>query len=34
MKTLIQPLVDGSIDLVGDIHDKIEALLALLQHLG
>ena len=34
MQSLVQPLFDGPIDLVGDIHGEIDALRALLQHLG
>jgi hypothetical protein len=32
--SLIQPLPDGPLDVVGDIHGEWEALAALLQHLG
>lgn len=32
--SLIQPLPDGALDIVGDIHGEHEALCALLQHLG
>jgi hypothetical protein len=31
---LVQPLFDGSIDIVGDVHGEIEALQQLLGHLG
>jgi hypothetical protein len=31
---LVRPLFDGPIDIVGDIHGEIDALLALLYHLG
>ena len=31
---LIQPLFDGPIDIVGDIHGEIDALRDLLRHLG
>jgi len=34
MQSLVQPLFDGPIDLVGDIHGEIEALTTLLHHLG
>jgi hypothetical protein len=34
MPRLIQPLPDGPLDLVGDVHGEIEALLALLHRLG
>ena len=34
MKSLVQLLFDGSIDVVGDVHGEIEALNALLHHLG
>lgn len=32
--SLIQPLPDGPLDIVGDIHGEIDALLALVEHLG
>jgi hypothetical protein len=32
--TLVRPLFDGSLDLVGDVHGEIDALSALLRHLG
>ena len=32
--TLVRPLFAGPIDIVGDIHGEIDALLALLHHLG
>jgi hypothetical protein len=32
--SLIQPLPDGPLDIVGDIHGEYDALCALLQHLG
>lgn len=32
--SLIQPLPDGGLDIVGDIHGEIEPLTALLRHLG
>ena len=32
--SLIQPLPDGPLDIVGDIHGEYDALVALLQHLG
>lgn len=31
---LIQPLMTGPLDIVGDIHGEIDALLQLLEHLG
>jgi hypothetical protein len=34
MPALIQPLFDGPIDLVGDVHGEIDALRSLLGHLG
>jgi len=34
MPPLVQPLFDGPIDIVGDVHGEIDALLALLHHLG
>ncbi len=34
MPRLIQPLPDGPVDIVGDVHGEIEALLALLHRLG
>ncbi len=34
MPTLIQPLFDGPLDIVGDVHGEIDALRALLRHLG
>ncbi len=33
MPQLVQPLFDGPLDIVGDIHGEIEALRALLKHL-
>ena len=33
-KSLVQPLFDGPIDIVGDIHGEIDALHDLLGHLG
>ena len=33
-KSLVQPLLDGPIDIVGDIHGEIDALRDLLGHLG
>jgi hypothetical protein len=33
MQSLVQPLFDGPIDLVGDIHGEIDAVRTLLQHL-
>lgn len=32
--SLIQPLPNGLLDIVGDIHGEYEALLSLMQHLG
>lgn len=32
--SLVQPLLDGPIDIVGDIHGEIDALRSLLAHLG
>jgi hypothetical protein len=32
--SLVQPLFDGPIDVVGDVHGEIDALRSLLQHLG
>jgi hypothetical protein len=34
MKSLIQPLPDNSLDIIGDIHGEYNALVALLTHLG
>lgn len=34
MPRLVQPLPDGPLDLVGDVHGELEALLALLHRLG
>src|SRR4051812_6555759 len=34
MPSLVQPLFDGPLDIVGDVHGEIEALTTLLQHLG
>jgi hypothetical protein len=34
MPVLIQPLFDGSLDIVGDVHGEIDALWSLLGHLG
>ncbi|MBI1915786.1 MAG: metallophosphoesterase [Planctomycetes bacterium] len=31
---LVQPLFEGSVDVIGDIHGEIDALRALLRHLG
>jgi hypothetical protein len=33
-KSLIQPLRDGDLDIVGDVHGELEALYALMEHLG
>lgn len=32
--SLVQPLFDGPLDIVGDVHGEIAPLLALLTHLG
>lgn len=32
--SLVQPLFDGPIDVVGDVHGEIDALRDLLHHLG
>ena len=32
--SLIQPLFDGPLDVVGDIHGQVEALVSLIKHLG
>jgi len=32
--TLVQPLPDGPLDIVGDVHSELSALLTLLVHLG
>ena len=34
MKPLIQPLPEGPLDIIGDIHGEYDALVALLTHLG
>ena len=34
MPTLVQELFDGAIDIVGDVHGDIEALMQLIGHLG
>jgi hypothetical protein len=34
MRPLVQPLFEGPIDIVGDVHGELDALLALLRHLG
>ena len=34
MTQLVQPLPDGPLDIVGDVHGEIEALRALLDGLG
>ena len=31
---LVQPLFDGPLDVVGDVHGEIDALRSLLSHLG
>lgn len=33
-RSLVQPLFDGKIDVVGDVHGEIDALKMLLDHLG
>ena len=33
-KSLVQPLFEGPIDIVGDVHGEIDALHSLLRHLG
>ena len=33
-KQLVQPLLDGPLDIVGDVHGEIDALRALMHHLG
>ena len=32
--SLVQPLFDGLLDIVGDVHGEIDALHSLMQHLG
>ncbi len=32
--SLVQPLCDGPLDVVGDVHGEVEALRSLLRHLG
>jgi hypothetical protein len=32
--TLVQPLFDGPLDIVGDVHGEIDALRSLMHHLG
>lgn len=34
MKTLVQQLCDGPVDIIGDVHGEIEVLRALMAHLG
>jgi len=34
MPSLVQPLLDGPLDIVGDIHGEIDALRSLMRHLG
>ncbi len=34
MQSLVQPLCDGPIDVVGDVHGELDALLDLLRYLG
>jgi hypothetical protein len=34
MTTLVRPLFDGPIDVVGDVHGEIDALHDLLRHPG
>ncbi len=33
-KSLVQPLLDGALDIVGDVHGEMDALLSLMHHLG
>ena len=33
-KSLVQPLFEGPIDIVGDVHGEIDALHSLMRHLG
>ncbi len=33
-KALVQPLFDGPVDVVGDVHGEIQALKPLMEHLG
>lgn len=32
--SLVQPLFDGPLDVIGDVHGEIDALLSLMHHLG
>ncbi len=32
--TLVQPLFEGALDIVGDLHGEFDALLDLLEHLS
>ena len=32
--SLVQPLFDGPLDIVGDVHGEIAALTSLMHHLG
>ena len=32
--SLVQPLFDGPLDIVGDVHGEIDALLSVMHHLG
>lgn len=34
MNSVVQPLFDGPIDIVGDVHGEIDALRSLMKHLG
>src|SRR5262245_32496964 len=34
MTALVRPLLEGPLDIVGDVHGEIDALRALLNHLG
>lgn len=34
MPSLIHPLFDGPVDIVGDVHGEIDALRSLIRHLG
>jgi hypothetical protein len=34
MQSLVQPLFDGPVDIIGDVHGEIDALRSLMRHLG
>jgi hypothetical protein len=34
LKSLVQPLFEGPVDIVGDVHGELDALLALMTNLG